>query len=481
MARLVTVTRTFYIDAHGKRVKKGTRGAKKNREKDPRWHGQGIPGLPPTKRVPLATDKTAAQRMLDNLVREAEQGTARLPNRDESRKSLKDHLKGFEADLSLGLASEGTRRRKEAPEPEQVRLVTQRIRDVLEGCSFKAVADLSADAAAKVARYLQGRVKIARKDGGISAQTATFMLACARRFVRWLSAKRVGVAANLFDAIPGFDPVNDRQHARRELSHEELQLLFRSAKTSDKVIRNVAGIDRYHIYRTAAYSGLRAGELGILTPSHFNLDGNYPSITLPGKKAKNRKLTHQPIPGELAIELRIYLAGRPKDKPIWPGQWKAFGSELMRADLEAAGVPYCTETVTGKAYADFHALRHTYTSGLSATGAATKVMQTLVRHSDPRLTIGTYTHVGDHQILQDAVDNLMTLGRSDGRSPLAGMKRESLEAATLGLLLILGSLLGPTVSTEDGSSCAHRRAQLLEIPGVDTAHLDTTHQIHKRA
>ncbi len=100
MARLVTVTRTFYVDVQGKRVKKGTRGAKKRSEKDPRWHGQDIPGLPPTKRVPLATDKVAAQRMLDNLVREAEQGTARLPNRDESRKSLKEHLTAFEADLA---------------------------------------------------------------------------------------------------------------------------------------------------------------------------------------------------------------------------------------------------------------------------------------------------------------------------------------------------------------------------------------------
>jgi len=323
-------------------------------------------------------------------------------------------------------------------------------------------------------------VKKPKKDGGISAQTATFMLACARRFVRWLSSKRVGVAGSLFDAILGFDPANDRQHARRELSHEELQLLFKTAKASDKIIRSVAGIDRYHIYRTAAYSGLRAGELRILTPSHFNLDGNFPSITLPGKRAKNRKLTHQPLPGELAIELRLYLAGRPKDKPIWPGQWKAFGSELMRADLEAAGIPYCVETVTGKAYADFHALRHTYTSGLSATGAATKVMQTLVRHSDPRLTIGTYTHVGDHQVLQDAVDNLMTLGRSEGKSPLAGMKREELEAATLGLLIILGGLLAPAVGLEGNSLRTRPRTQPVEIPGVDTAHLDTTHQKHKR-
>jgi hypothetical protein len=97
--------------------------------------------------------------MLDNIVRDSEHATARLPDRDESRKSLKDHLKAFQGDLALGLASERTRRRREAPEPEQVRLVTQRVRDVLDGCVFKAVGDLNTDSAAKVARYLQRRVR----------------------------------------------------------------------------------------------------------------------------------------------------------------------------------------------------------------------------------------------------------------------------------------------------------------------------------
>jgi integrase/recombinase XerD len=112
------------------------------------------------------------------------------------------------------------------------------------------------------------------------------MLASARRFVRWLSGKCVGVVGSLFDSIPGFDPTNDRLHARWELSYEELELLLDAAKGSSKVVCDVAGIDRYHLYLTAAYIGLRASELAVLTPAHFNLDVDYPTVILPGKKPR---------------------------------------------------------------------------------------------------------------------------------------------------------------------------------------------------
>jgi integrase len=105
------------------------------------------------------------------------------------------------------------------------------------------------------------------------------------------------------------------------------------------------------------------------------------------------------------------------DKSIWPGQWKAFGSELMREDLAIAGIPYCVETVNGKEYADFHALRRTYSSALATVGTATKELQTLVRHSDPRLTLNTYTYVGS-QALNEAVERLRMQGKATGNTPI---------------------------------------------------------------
>jgi hypothetical protein len=122
MASLIRIAKVRYIK-DGKRVPNGTRGAKKVRKKTAKWYGQGIPGYPPKKRFPLATDKTAAQRMLNDLVRDAEQGRAKVPNQAEGRKSLVEHVAAFQADLAIGLGSVGTRRRLTAPDPKQTNLV----------------------------------------------------------------------------------------------------------------------------------------------------------------------------------------------------------------------------------------------------------------------------------------------------------------------------------------------------------------------
>ena len=77
MAHLVRPTIVCYVERKtGKRVPKGAPGARKVRKCACKWYGQGIPGLPPRKRVPLAADKTAAQTMLADLVRKGERGEA---------------------------------------------------------------------------------------------------------------------------------------------------------------------------------------------------------------------------------------------------------------------------------------------------------------------------------------------------------------------------------------------------------------------
>jgi len=78
------------------------------------------------------------------------------------------------------------------------------------------------------------------------------------------------------------------------------------------------------------------------------------------------------------------------------------GAELMRVDLEAAGIPYEDE---GGRVADFHALRHSFITNLAKGGVHPKVAQDLARHSDINLTLGTYTHT----ILKDRSEALNTL------------------------------------------------------------------------
>ena len=80
MAYLVKPVIVKWIDPKtGKRVEPGTRGAKKLKTPATKWYGCGIPGKG-KRRVPLASEKTAAQRKLDQMVRAAERGETDLPD-----------------------------------------------------------------------------------------------------------------------------------------------------------------------------------------------------------------------------------------------------------------------------------------------------------------------------------------------------------------------------------------------------------------
>ena len=63
---------------------------------------------------------------------------------------------------------------------------------------------------------------------------------------------------------------------------------------------------------------------------------------------------------------------------------------MLRADLDAAGITY--RDGSGRVI-DFHAMRHTFISNIVRSGASVKVCQELARHSDPKLTLGVYTHL----------------------------------------------------------------------------------------
>jgi integrase len=47
-------------------------------------------------------------------------------------------------------------------------------------------------------------------------------------------------------------------------------------------------------------------------------------------------------------------------------------------------------------YADFHSTRHLFITSLERARVTPKMAQTLARHSDIRLTLGTYTHIELH-------------------------------------------------------------------------------------
>ena len=69
---------------------------------------------------------------------------------------------------------------------------------------------------------------------------------------------------------------------------------------------------------------------------------------------KNGKLAVQPLPPDVVSVLGKYLADRPTGTKVWPGMWWDDAAEMLRIDLDAAGIPYIVDGPDGPLYADFH-------------------------------------------------------------------------------------------------------------------------------
>lgn len=426
MASLVRVWVVTYHTPDGRRCKKGTPKAVKKRTRSAKWYAQGVAGWPRGKRVPLATDRQAAKRMLDDLVRSAERGHAGI--RTDAARPLAPLLDEFAAALAA---------KADAKSANEVVLHATH---VLDACRCRTVADLTAPgvpAAAEAAVWA-----LTRPPESLAPSTAAKYGKHARQFCRWLWLKR-GLLDR--DPLAGIDlPSQAAARPRRHLDPDELARLFAAAAASPTVFRGMAGADRLTIYLTAAGTGFRAGELARLTPDRFDLDADPPTVRpVPrGPRSKTRDGKPQPLPPVVADRLREYLKGRPPGVAVWPGTgWAADAWDMIGRDLAAAGVP----ADTPEGHADFHSLRHSYAS-LVADVAPVKVAQELVRHADPKITIGRYSHTSA-AAKAEAVGRIRLPAPGDpAPAPAPELTRDQLETLVgvlAGLLAVFAPRLAP--------------------------------------
>jgi integrase len=163
-----------------------------------------------------------------------------------------------------------------------------------------------------------------------------------------------------------------------------------------------------------------------------------PALVLPPEFSKNRKGAVQPLAATLVADLRGYLRGRPGKEPVWPGAWPKKAADMLRVDLNTAGVPCEVDGPEGVETRDFHALRNCFISDVLRSGADLKQAMTLARHSDPRLTTARYGRTRLHDL--GALVDRLPGGTAPEREPAA---------------------LRPT-GTDAGSSSSRRRAGLSE-------------------
>jgi len=205
------------------------------------------------------------------------------------------------------------------------------------------------------------------------------------------------------DALCGLEAFNadtDPRHVRRELTPEEMTWLLATTEKYTRPEHNLPGPDRAMVYRLALGTGFRAKELRSLTPESFDLESDPAKVTVAAAYSKHRRTDVQPIRPDLADLLRSWLSGRQAGLPVFadlPGNT----ARMFRSDLKVAREAWIAAASTGPErdsrkrsdflkyrntageVADFHAIRHTYISGVVAGGASVKTAQELAPALDP--------------------------------------------------------------------------------------------------
>jgi integrase len=428
-----------------------------------KWYGEYVDAAGVTQRKPLATDKTAAQQLLAALVRKAELSRAGVadPFEEHRLKPLADHVE----DYRRYLAAEGNT-------ADYVAKTCSRIQAVIDGGTFAFIADIIPE---KVAEFLHGLrrdpprpalppgqelftprelvaalggerpprlARLLRREGlavegngkarrypratvealqdrvlrGIGVSTSNGYLTAIKGFMRWL----VTTERTDRDRLISLSRLNakvDVRHERRALPEPELRALL-AASVGNVVVEGLTGPDRAMLYAVGMTTGFRASELASLAPGSFALDAEPPTATVKAGYSKNRRTSVQPLPPDVAAALRVYLDGRPADRPVWPGAWHKNAAEMLRLDLAVAGIAY--RDGDGRV-ADFHALRHSYITLLERSGVSPKLAQELARHSDIRLTMNVYTHAHLYD-LAGAVGGLPRLLPTGDQATAAALK-----------------------------------------------------------
>ncbi len=277
---------------------------------------------------------------------------------------------------------------------KQAEQVTMRARAVMQGCGFKSWSDIRAD---RVERYLAG---LRSGEDGLSAQTSNFYLQAIQGFCRWMVQNRRATESPLAH-LKRLNVKVDRRHDRTAFEVEEVRRLL-AATIMGPERYGMDGRERSLVYKVAVETGLRANEVRTLTVSAFDLSAC--TVTVVAAYSKHRQEDTLPLRPETAEDLKAFFAGKMPGAKAFGGTYKRLTdrtAEMIQEDLAATAekdqagnvireaIPY---TDAAGRYRDFHALRHTTGSWLSACGVHPKTIQTLLRHTDINLTMTRYGH-----------------------------------------------------------------------------------------
>ena len=255
------------------------------------------------------------------------------------------------------------------------RMMLQRI---FKACRFTVWSDIQPG---KIEAYLKQL-----RNEGLSTRRSNGYLTTIKSFCRWM--EDTGQASET--PVRGLRKLNERTDSRRKrraATPEELRRII-AATTEAPESFGMSGPERALLYRFCAETGLRKNEVRNLTAGDFDLQAL--TVTVPAGYSKHREMDVVPLREDLAEALRRHLSGKLPQGKAFGGRYRKMTDKtavMFRQDLEAADVPYQDERGH---ILDFHALRHTFITGLSH--APSRVAQSLARHKSSAMT-DRYTHV----------------------------------------------------------------------------------------
>ena len=351
--------------------------------KSKKWYGQYRDEKGRIKRVPLCRDKSAAQSILNDLVRSVERRQAGLI--DQYDEHLKNEISSHIEDFKQSLLEKNN-------SPKHVTQTCNRLTKIVTECGFKSLVDLSGE---EVSRWLMEN----RQAGNFGIKTSNYYLSVIRQFGNWLvHLKRL--PENPFQYLKLLNSEVDSKRERRTLTQTEFQSLLKVV-AKEKAFRGLSGEDRAVLYQVAVNTGFRASELASLKYQNLSLDAKCPSIKVDAAYSKRRREDVQPIRQDLAKIIKDWIQFKDeslrRDSHLWPGTWHLRAAKMLKNDLKAAEISY--EDEAGRVF-DFHALRHQFISNLAESDVHPKIAQQLARHSTITLTMDRYTHSQDQRILE---------------------------------------------------------------------------------
>jgi integrase len=232
-------------------------------------------------------------------------------------------------------------------------------------------------------------------------KTLNEYLAMLSTFWTWLR-KQSRVSVNPFELVERADTRGKDRIQRRALSDAESSRLLQ-----------VAGKNQL-AYMLPLFAGLRRNEAKTLRWCDLVLGESGGLLRLHAAVNKNRKEQSLPLHHDLAKALQQQKPanGKADDLVLVNG---VPNMDEVRTDLEKAGIPFLDER--GRRI-DYHALRTTFITRLSTMKVHPRVAMELARHSDMRLTMKTYTDVGQLPLreVMDSLPGFSSDSRIDSRN-----------------------------------------------------------------